>query len=211
MTGRYIAFEGPDLVGKTTQANLLRAWLLEEHGIDSIYAQQPGATNLGSQLRHIVKHEKRIEIGTETEAMIFVLDQMAFVENIARGALDAGKWIVSDRSNNISGLVYQVLHGVKPSRLDEFYSVVPSPRFDIVFLLRADPEKLIPRTRDDPKWDRYESNKDFMNKVYSAYDSLLDDHGDRIAKIARECVCIDASKTVDEVFSEVKNHLLQLL
>jgi len=211
-TGRYIVFEGPDLVGKTTMAKMAKSWLAD-YKIDSVYAQQPGSTNLGGQLRHIIKHEQRIEIGKETEALVFVLDQMAFVENIALGAIDSGKWIMSDRNNYLSALVYQVLNGVPASRLDEFYSIVPSPKIDLVFVLSADPSILAARAkaRGDDRWDRYESNADFMRRVYTAYDEICDSHADRIGAISNNCVCLDANRDIEEVFEDIKTYLTKLL
>ena len=211
--GRYIVFEGPDLVGKTTMANMAREWLAKEYEIDSIYAQQPGSTNLGRQLRHIIKHEQRIEIGRETEALVFVLDQMAFVENMALGAIDGGKWIISDRNNNISGLVYQVLNGVDPSRLNEFYSIVPTPKIDLIFVLQADSSIMVSRAKErgDEEWDRYESNADFMRRVYAAYDNLLESHRDRIADISKSCIYVDANRGIQEVFVDIKDYLAKLL
>lgn len=209
---KYIAFEGPDLVGKTTVAKEIKTWLCNEHGIDSVYAQQPGSTALGTHLRHIIKHEERIEIGLETEAMLFALDQMAFVENIALAAIDSGKWILSDRNNYVSGLIYQVINGVRASRLDEFYAVVPTPKIDVIFLLTASREKVAPRASSrEKKWDRYESNTEFMARVFAAYDKLLDDHQDRLARIASSCVLIDASRDIPIVLEEIKEHLFRLL
>jgi dTMP kinase len=210
--GRYIVIEGPDLVGKTTIARMVQDWLAGE-GIDGVYAPQPGSTNLGEQLRHIIKHEQRIAIGKETEALVFVLDQMAFVENIALGALDGGKWVISDRNNYISGLIYQVLNGVEATRLDEFYSIVQTPKVDVVFILHADPSALAERAkkRDDKRWDRYESNPEFMDRVHSAYKKLLDNHGNRLANMSSSCIEIDANMAVEEVFSEIKTYLTKLL
>lgn len=211
-TGKYVVFEGPDLVGKTTMAQMVKTWLDDKHNIESFYAQQPGSTNLGKQLRHIVKHEQRIEIGLETEALMFVLDQMAFVENIAIETLNSGKWIISDRNNYISGLVYQTLNGVSPSRIDNFYAIIPTPPIDIVFVLRAD-KSIASRAknRDSDAWDRYENNKDFMDKVYEAYNNLWLAHGLRINRIAKECVYINADRSIEEVFIEIINHLVKLL
>lgn len=209
---KYIVFEGPDLVGKTTVAKEIRTWLHNEHETDSVYAQQPGSTALGAHLRHIIKHEERIEIGLETEAMLFALDQMAFIENIALAAIDSGKWIISDRNNYISGLIYQTINGVKASRLDEFYSVVPTPKIDVVFLLNASREKVAPRASSrEKKWDRYESNTEFMTKVFAAYDRLLDEHRDRLAQITSSCVLIDAARDIPVVLEEIKKHLFRLL
>ena len=209
---KYIVFEGPDLAGKTTVAKEIKAWLASEHDTDAVYAQQPGSTALGSHLRHIIKHEERIKIGKETEAMVFVLDQMAFVENIALAAIDSGKWILSDRSNFISGLVYQVLNGVEASRLEGFHAVIPTPKIDIIFLLHAPMEKIASRARNrDKKWDRYESDYSFMVRVFAAYDRLLDEHRDRLAKVASSCILIDAARDTSVVLEEIKEHLSKLL
>jgi dTMP kinase len=210
--GRYICFEGGDLTGKTTMAHEVKGWLLSQ-GIVSKVAPQPGSTQLGEHLRHIVKHEKRILIGNETEALIFVLDHMAFVENILREALDEGIWILSDRNNYVSALVYQTLNGVDPDRLDEFYSIIPTPKLDVIFLLDAPLDALASRAeqRNDGKWDRYESNPGFMKKVYDSYVKLDKDHLARLSKIADSVCRIDAEGDQSTVFGRIKDHLTGLL
>jgi len=209
---KYVVFEGPDLAGKTTVAKEVKLWLCKEHGIDSVYAPQPGSTALGAHLRHVIKHEERIEIGLETEAMLFALDQMAFVENIALAAIDSGKWILSDRNNFVSALVYQTINGVKASRLDGFYATIPTPKIDTIFLLQVQQEKIAPRASSrEKKWDRYESNTEFMAKVFDAYDRLQEEHHDRLSRIARNCIPIDATRDVQVVLEEIKEHLFKLL
>jgi dTMP kinase len=209
---RYICLEGPDLVGKTTMASRIKAWLAEV-GIESRVAPQPGSTNLGVQLRHIIKHDKRIAIGKETEAMVFVLDQMAFVENILTEAQENGTWIISDRNNYISGLIYQVLNGVAPERLDHFYSVIHAPKIDMIFLLRAPSTTLKERAakRGTDGWDRYESNLEFMERVYKAYEDLMEENTMRLSFVADSCAPIDASGDEDAVFEQIEEELKKLL
>jgi dTMP kinase len=210
---RYICLEGPDLVGKTTMAERIQSWLTEV-GVESRIAPQPGSTNLGVQLRHIIKHDKRIAIGKETEAMVFVLDQMAFVENILLEARENGVWVISDRNNYISGLIYQVLNGVDPKRLDHFYSVIETPKMDMILLLQAPPPVLKDRVKkrcSPEKWDRYESNTDFMERVYAAYGRLLEEHLVRLSFIADSCMPIDASADEEAVFAQIEEQLKKLL
>jgi dTMP kinase len=205
--GRYICLEGGDSVGKSTQAELLNDWLLTK-GIEPILAPQPGATKFGSLLRQMVKHETDLQ-GLETEAMVFVLDHMSFVENVLLDALGRGAWVVSDRNDHISGMVYQVLNGVDPDRLDSFYSMVPTPKIDVVFLMHAPVSVLKTRAdeRGDTRWDRYESNSAFLERVYHRYNTLIDDHSDRLCKITNSCVSIDASAKIGNILDEIKSHL----
>ena len=208
---RYICLEGPDCVGKSTMAKRIQAWLAEI-GIESIIAPQPGATALGQKLRQIIKHDDTINIGMETEAFVFVLDQMAFVEDLLVEAQKHGVWVISDRNNYISALVYQVLNGVDICRLDRFYSIVRSPKLDVTFLLQAPSSTLKNRIdRDSKRWDRYESNIAFMERVYDAYGNLMNDHRSRLSWISQRCVPINAAADEDAVFGQIEVELKKLL
>jgi dTMP kinase len=204
--GRYYIIEGPDLVGKSTVADRLGRWLYERQ-IKHIITPQPGATRLGGRLRQIIKHDKEITLGTETEAMMFVLDHLAFVEDLLYGQRE--EWIISDRNNYISALVYQALRGVNISRLDLFYSIVPTTKADGIFILNASEKNLAVRAKQRPEvWDRYESNAKFMKAVHETYATLAKDHYGRLqAMLAPEGVIaeIDANADIDTVMKEVIN------
>jgi len=208
MKGKYYIFEGGDLTGKSTMAKMVAEWLTEQ-GVKSVVAPQPGATEVGQKLRQMVKRDKTLELGKETEAMIFVLDHLSFVETKLNKLLGDGISVISDRNDHISGSVYQVINGIDSDRLDTFYSIVNTPKTDGIFVMRASPDVLKDRAgvRDGDNWDRYESNREFMDKVYSAYDYLLEgDSGNRINSMVKEdgfCCYVDADRTIPQVFSEV--------
>jgi len=206
VNGHYICFEGPDLVGKSTIARQVNEWLTNA-GIKSIIAPQPGATPLGNRLREILKHDKDIKLGKETEAMMFVLDHMAFIENVLPNALSNG-WILSDRCNPISALVYQTLNGIQPKRLEQLYSIINSPLIDTLFIMNATKEVLRQRASERPeKWDRYESNSSYMDNVRQAYVNLIESHTNYLYKLANRIIYIDANQTIDQVFKTVTDKL----
>jgi len=212
MRGRYIIYEGIDLSGKSTMARMCSDWL-RESGIKSIVAPQPGSTYLGKQLREIVKHDQSIKLGKITEGMIFALDHISFVETVLVETLNSGCWVLSDRHDFMSGLIYQVLNGVDPNTLKTLYSVANAPMADVMFILKASKDSLKVRAqkRADSKWDRYESNLAFMEKVREEYSQLLEKHKSCVDMISLRSLYINADKNVDEVFESIKTNLLTLI
>lgn len=215
--GKYIVLEGPDLVGKSTMAQMVSGWL-KSKDIKSIVAPQPGATDLGEKIRAIVKHDRGITLGQETEALMFVLDHMSFVETVLSKKLDEGIWVISDRHNFISALVYQVLNGVNPYRLEQFYSIFECcPRADMLLLLSATKQELKNRAPNRPQtWDRYENNNDFMDKVVDAYENLTSTHGRRINDIVVKNIDVSPiyhieSGEINNVFENIITLISNLL
>ncbi|MCP5405866.1 MAG: dTMP kinase [Pseudomonadaceae bacterium] len=93
----YIALDGLDGSGKSSQLNLLVRALLA-NGIDCHHIREPGGTDVGAKLREIVltgEHDKLDGIG---EALLFSADRRQTMLKVTKPALDAGQWVVSDRS-----------------------------------------------------------------------------------------------------------------
>jgi dTMP kinase len=98
--GRFIAVEGIDGCGKTTQARLLAARL------DAVLTFEPGATALGSELRRLVLQARTVTIDDRTEALLMVADRAEHVAEIVAPTLADGRWVVTDRFT-ASTLAYQ--------------------------------------------------------------------------------------------------------
>lgn len=101
MTGpRYIAFEGAEGCGKSTQAARYAA------KIDAVLTRETGGTDIGARLREIL-HDTAIDnMAPRTEALMAAADRAQHLSEIVRPALDAGRSVVSDRSV-YSTLAYQ--------------------------------------------------------------------------------------------------------
>jgi len=98
--GRLIALEGIDGCGKTTQARRLA------EGLGAVLTHEPGATDLGRALRHLLLDADHATPGPRAEALLMAADRAQHVDEVIRPALDAGRWVVTDRFSG-STLAYQ--------------------------------------------------------------------------------------------------------
>ncbi len=94
-----IALEGVDGCGKSTQARLLA------DSLGALLTFEPGATAVGSGLRHLMLHSEGA-MSPRAEALIVAADRALHVEEVLEPALVAGRWVVTDRYNG-STLAYQ--------------------------------------------------------------------------------------------------------
>jgi dTMP kinase len=104
VTGSFITLEGGDGAGKTTQAELLTAWL-EANGRTVVRTREPGGTDLGLRVREIVLHE-RGHIAPRAEALLYAADRAHHVETVVRPALARGDVVLQDRYID-SSVAYQ--------------------------------------------------------------------------------------------------------
>lgn len=101
--GTFIAFEGGDGAGKSTQVARL-ATALEEAGREVVLTRQPGGSALGSALRDLVLHGEAIT--PRAEALIFAADKAQHVEEVILPSLEQGAVVITDRYTD-SSIAYQ--------------------------------------------------------------------------------------------------------
>ena len=102
-TGFFLAFEGGDGAGKSTQVRLLVA-VLEAAGREVLVTRQPGGTPLGEALRALVLHGEHVV--PRAEALIYAADKAQHVDTVVVPALAAGRVVVTDRYVD-SSVAYQ--------------------------------------------------------------------------------------------------------
>lgn len=106
MSGFFISFEGTDKSGTSTLAELLVDHL-QERGYEVVFTYEPGSTELGGEIRHLVLDWKpQGEIDATAEMFLFAADRAQHVNEVIRPSLDAGKVVISDRYVD-STLAYQ--------------------------------------------------------------------------------------------------------
>ena len=93
MTGRglFIAFEGGEGAGKSTQSALLREWL-QARGVTPIMTFEPGDTPVGKQLRQILLGHETGELSPHTEALLYAADRAEHVATTIVPALSGARW-----------------------------------------------------------------------------------------------------------------------
>jgi len=101
--GLFIALEGGDGSGKSTQARLLGAWL-EGLGQPVLLTREPGGTEFGRSVRELVLHGG--QMASRAEALLFAADRAHHVETLIRPALVRGAVVITDRYVD-SSIAYQ--------------------------------------------------------------------------------------------------------
>lgn len=95
-SGRFIALEGGEGAGKSTQANLLRD-ALEKHGIAVEMTREPGGTPGAEAIRQLLLDPPGEGWGAEAEALLFAAARSDHVARRIMPAIERGAWVISDR------------------------------------------------------------------------------------------------------------------
>ena len=97
---RFIAFEGGEGCGKSTQAARLAG------ALDAVLTREPGGTSLGEQLRALLLSPETGDVEPRAEALLMAADRAQHVATVVRPALQSGRHVVTDRFAG-SSLAYQ--------------------------------------------------------------------------------------------------------
>lgn len=194
--GLFITFEGTEGSGKTTQAELLDAWLANE---DVVLVREPGGTELGEQIREVLLY-KGLEIDPEAEMYLFMASRRQLIAEVIAPALAAGQIVIADRYHD-STLAYQGGARGLPTAWPPTF-----PRPDVTFLLEGPVETGLGRHEEAGKSkDRMERESiEFHRKVADAYAGLA-------AAEPKRFVRLDATGSRDGIHLEVRHHLEPLL
>jgi len=195
----FITFEGIDGVGKSTQLDLLQQWL-EGRGREVIRTMEPGGTELGKEIRHLLLHRKG-DVAARAEALLYAADRAHHVATKIRPALAEGKVVLSDRYFD-SSVAYQ--GAARELDVDEVRNIslwaVDNLIPDLTVLLDLDAEAAIQRrnkTGTEP--DRLEREKvDFFVRARAQYLEL--------AKEPRFLV-VDATLSIDEIQQQIRERV----
>jgi dTMP kinase len=101
----FVALEGGEGAGKSTQCLRLRDWLVER-GHDVLLTREPGGTTVGAALRSIVLDPATGDLSPRTEALIYAADKAEHVDTVVLPALAEGTVVITDRYVD-STLAYQ--------------------------------------------------------------------------------------------------------
>jgi dTMP kinase len=195
----FISFEGLDGCGKTTQVELLDAFL-EMRDVEVVGTREPGGTELGETLRQIVLHGQKIS--PWAEAAIFAAARAELVEKVIEPALERGATVISDRFVD-SSLVYQGvarglgIENVLQLNLHATKGLLP----DRTFLLLVD-EKL--------SASRVGEERDRMESESEAFRRLVGDGYRRLAEMFPErIVALDGTQPREQIARQVRQALVE--
>jgi dTMP kinase len=204
VAGLFISFEGIDGVGKSTQADLLEAFLAER-GQTVVRTFEPGGTALGKSIRELLLHGEHVD--ARAEALLYAADRAHHVATKIRPALESGQVVITDRYLD-SSVAYQgagrVLGAAEVRDLSLWATRNLLP--EITVLLDLDAAAAVARrnkTGDQP--DRLEREKvDFFEKVRASYLELAANEPERF-------LVIDATMQVAEIQELIRENVASLL
>jgi len=183
-SGTFVAFEGGEGAGKTTQIALLHAWL-GARGHEVVVTREPGATPLGTQVRALLL-DPSATVAPRAEAMLYAADRAQHVATLVRPALERGAVVVTDRYVD-SSLAYQ--GAGRELDVDEVRKLsawaTGGLRPDLVVLLDVDPVVGLARAGDAP--DRMEAESlAFHARVRQGFLDLAGGDHDRYLVLAAD-------------------------
>jgi dTMP kinase len=187
----FIALEGIDRSGKTTQAELLARAL----GPDALLVREPGGTGAAERIRDVLG-DPDLELDPIAELILFGAARADLVARVIRPAIEAGRDVVCDRFAD-STIAYQgVGRGLGAERVEELNRLATDGlEPDLTVLLRIEPE--LAAGRGGLGGDRFEREGiEFQRAVAGAYDEIAQRHPERVA-------VIDAAREVDAVHADV--------
>jgi dTMP kinase len=195
----YIALEGAEGSGKSTQAALLA------ESLGAVLTQETGGTTIGSRLREILHDNDATELHARAEALIVAADRAQHIVEVVRPALQAGRPVVSDRSV-YSTLAYQG-YG-RQLDLDELRRIndwaIGGLWPSLVVYIEAHPDVVAGRL-DGRHLDRFErAGAAFHQRVLDGYRQLAADDPQR-------WIVVTSEGTRDEVAAHVLDAVQQRL
>ncbi|RKE19914.1 dTMP kinase [Streptomyces sp. TLI_171] len=169
--GYFIALEGGDGAGKSTQAQALAEWIRAK-GHEVVLTREPGGSPIGQRLRALVLDVGNTGLSHRAEALIYAADRAEHVENVIRPALERGAVVITDRYMD-SSIAYQGagrdLAATEVARISRWATggLVP----DLTVVLDVDPTAA--RDRFTEALDRLESEPtEFHQRVRSGFLAL---------------------------------------
>ena len=202
MKYRFITFEGGEGSGKGTQIRKVKAFL-ENKGYKVTATKEPGATNIGRQLRKILLDPRTRDLCPESELLLYIADRMQHINTVVKPALMGNKIVLCDRYHD-STLAYQ-LHGrgMNSELIGALQRLLRILKPDITFYLDLPCETGLKRstTIEFVKPDRMEQESmEFHKRLRQGYIQIASSDPGRVK-------LIDATKSMDHVFSEILGYL----
>jgi dTMP kinase len=187
MRGRFISFEGGEGSGKSTQAKLL-AERLKPFGLAVVLTREPGGSPGAEAVRHVLLSGAAKPLGTHAEAILFAAARDDHVRQTIRPALEAGKWVISDRFADSTRIYQGTLGNVDARMIARLEHItVGDTRPDLTLILDVPVEVGLQRAnwrRGDGPGDRFEAeHRDFHEKLREAYRELAERDPERCALI----------------------------
>lgn len=197
--GRFVAFEGGEGVGKSTQGRLL-AESLRARGLEVVTTREPGGTAGAEAIRTMLLSTEGEGWGARAEALLFAAARADHVEKLIRPSVARGAWVVCDRFVDSSRAYQGGGSGLSDSDVMELHRIGSAGLLpDVTILLTVRPEISAARLamRDGNAADRIGGRgEEYHGRVAAAFRRFAEQEPDRFA-------LVDAEGSPEEVHARV--------
>jgi dTMP kinase len=189
--GFFIVFEGLDGVGKSVQVAMLKDWL-KRMKLRPFITKEPTENITGNILRIVLRMEK---LSPLTDALLFAADRAEHIDKEIKKRLKKGQIVISERYV-YANIAYQTVQGVSERFIKSINDFAIKP--DLVILLDVPAETALRRDWNALYYlpTKFEKSMKFNDRVRKKYLEMAKKY---------DFVVIDANKSVDDVFEDVKN------
>jgi dTMP kinase len=205
MKGRFITLEGGEGAGKSTMLERVGAWL-EDSGRRVVKSREPGGTELAEQLRNLLLDRNTLSVSGQAELLLMFAARAQHLDELIRPALERGDWVLCDRFTDATWAYQGGGRGVASADISALEQLVHGDlQPDLTLLLDLPVEQGLRRAFRRSEADRFEQESPvFFERVRAAY-------LDRAAAAPGRFAVIDASRSVDEVWSQILTVLQERL
>ena len=205
--GRFIAFEGGEGAGKSTQARLL-AEALRERTLEVVLTREPGGTEGAEAIRSLLLDPAGPGWEPEAEALLFAAARSDHVARLIRPALERGAWVICDRFIDSTRAYQGGGGGLSDEGILELHRIGSGGLLpDLTILLEAAPDEIAARLarRDGGESDRIGGREaEFHERVGQAFRRIAQAEPARFARI-------DGSGPAEATHQAILDAMAQLL
>lgn len=196
--GKFITFEGGEGSGKSTHIDRLVTRLRQE-GYQVLIAREPGGTEVGEQIRHILQYSKQsAAMVPETELLLFCASRAQLVRQVIQPALNNGTIVICDRFLDSTTVYQGVGRKIDPqsvATINRFAAGAHLP--DLTLVIDLDPRIGLERVRGRELFDRME------NQALEFYDRVRQGYLDLAKRENRRVKVIDGSQTIEGIATQI--------
>jgi len=203
MSGRFIAIEGIDGAGCGAQTELLKENLNPRLSRPVLHLRYPNYNNpIGSTIHEFLHGAFKLNV--ETQFILYALDMLNDM-NIIKDSLRRGRIVLSDRYF-LSTIAFQGVQGFPLEKALKFAELFDIVKPDIIFYLKVSPEtSMIRKKKEKTNLDIFEKDIEFRKRVSQQYDYLAENN------VFGKWITIDAEKSIEEVFEDIKKAVEKII
>lgn len=198
LRGRFIAFEGGEGAGKSTQVKAVVA-RLRDRGLEVVQTREPGGSPGAEALRNLLVTGDAGRWSPLSELLMMYAARSDHLEKVIRPALERGAWVVCDRFADSSRAYQGAGGGVAPSFIEAVdQAVVADTQPDLVIVMDMPVEAGLRRAAS-----RGDTENRFESKGAAFHERLRQGFLDRAAAVPERYRVIDADRTIEAIAADI--------